>query len=456
MNHNQLQNFIGKLTHVQLSDTDREAVRNRLETHIMNNQPIVSTWISLFKKPAMVLAALVFIVGGVSAAAEQAVPGDPLYAVKVNVNETLMGLASLNSFSEAQNQSRITARRIAELESLAARGTLDPQVSQRLTLAISQHTQAARAHIKEVSEQGETGSALSLEIELISTLNTHSDILEKIARLSDMQASTTVTAAEELRRMAQSKAEDDVSTAVEQSGTILVRVNNERTLSPVQADKLLERTAGRLKEARTDFDNNYEIFSDTTVRDTLEELLVTSADDLDAAVDNIESGDYQAAKEHLRKALTLAHEVGIVVEVYKLYDLSSADTKDSSAPASTETATTTDEQSATSTNTETEATTTATSSDVSTNTEVSASSSVEVDATTSVATTSLQGASSVASTSGSSSTAVEDSAQSIRKTWSPDSNNYQKIERVLKRVDENLSFSTDESTGGYTSGEEEN
>ena len=101
--NNQLKNFIQKLTQVQLSATDRSAVRERLALHITENQPVVSNWISVFRKPALVIALLIFVVTGVSIAAETAVPGDSLYAVKVNVNETIMSLTSLDSISEAEN-----------------------------------------------------------------------------------------------------------------------------------------------------------------------------------------------------------------------------------------------------------------------------------------------------------------------------------------------------------------
>jgi hypothetical protein len=452
MMNNQLKNFIQKLTQVQLSATDRSAVRERLALHITENQPVVSNWISVFRKPALVIALLIFVVTGVSIAAETAVPGDSLYAVKVNVNETIMSLTSLDSISEAENESRIAARRIAELETLAARGSLDSQISDSLTLAISKHTQSAREHIKDVSEQGETSSALSLEIELISTLNTHSDILEQIAKISDVQATTTVTAAKELREMAQSKAENDITMAVKGSQSITVRSGNEKVLSSPQAEKLLKRTAGRLKSARSAFDKNYDMLSKSVVSDTLEQMLVASASDVDAAITHIESGDYKAAETRLREALTFAHEVSIIIEAYKLYDLPSGNVSNESQATST-TATSTAKTSKENTSSEV-ASTTATSSDTDTDVEVSASS---TDTATTTESASSATGSTMASTSsiqatGMSTTSNENS-QSIRKIWSQDSDGYQKIDKVLKRVDEKLSLSVQDAKNASATGE---
>ena len=453
MKNNQLQNFIQKLTCIQLSDIDRSTFRNRLEDHITSNQPILSTWYSTLKQPAMVVAAFFFIFTGISIAAEGTVPGDSLYAVKVNINETVMGLTSFNSVSEAENQSRITARRIAELESLAARGSLDPQVSERLTTAISQHAELARTHIKTASEEGKTSSALSLEIELISTLNTHSDILEKIAGHNQPSSTSTVIAVEKLRRMAQSKVEHDVTTAIEKSSinSILVRTDDKKILSSAQANKLLERTAGRLDMARSDFDNNYDSFSDKAVRESLKKLLVTSANKVNSAIDAIDNNNYEIAENLLRDALIFAHEVSIVTEVYRLYDLPSEESDDDSNQLATTTnaATSSVDQQATSTklriNNNDSVTTTA-----SNITLISNSSSLD-ELVSSSSTDKILGTTSTTSKF-SSTTNETESNQNIKKDWSSNSENYKQIDRVLRRVNETLSVSNSVKRSGFMSG----
>lgn len=470
MSSNKLQNFIQNLEQIQLSDTERKRVRADLEEHIMANQPVRSPWQGILSPlqdiqvPAVVAALLFFMIGGVSLLAEDALPGDPLYAVKINVNERMMGIASLNDdVSEAENESRIASRRIAELEALAARGSLDPQVSNRLTTAISQHTQLAREHIKAASDAGEVSSALSLETELISTLNTHGDILEQLGIRNDGSfATTTVAAATELRSMAETKAEEDVSTAVTNGARSLqVRTDEEKSISPVQANQLLARTADRLEKVRRTFEKKYDSFSDETVRDNLEQLLLKSANEIDVAVDSLDASEHEAVKSALQKALTYAHEASIIINVHESFDLSSSsdesDTDDSTATTSQDTSTSTvgeSKSSATSSAVEDAtddskdgiASATGTRSNADNNaTDVSTS----TTPATSTATTST---STNTSTSTGTSTGAAEEGVNMKRIWSPDSEAYTRINEVLDRVEKTLSEDVEELNSGMLPG----
>lgn len=338
MMKNKLYNVIQKLTSIGLSDTDRADMRTALAEHIDNNQPIRSPWTPILSplqsvgKPAMVAAMILLMVGGVSMAAENSVPGDPLYAIKVNVNESLMDLASVSPTSEAAHESRLAARRIAELETLAARGNLNESISSDLTEAITEHTKLAREHIAEISSQGATGDAASLETELNSTLNTHSDILDDLAITNDgVRATTTASAAAKLRAVAQTKTEDDVSTAVSVTNMSQTQARNstedtgdtskKTQLSPTQVERLLERTADRLQSAREEFSNND--ITDTAVSESVEALLVTSAEMIDRAVDQIDEDNHSEADPLLRKALTYAHEASIIINTRRQLEISS-------------------------------------------------------------------------------------------------------------------------------------
>jgi hypothetical protein len=51
------------------------------------------------------------------------------------------------------------------------------------------------------------------------------------------------------------------------------------------------------------------------------------------------------------------------------------------------------------------------------------------------------------------STTSNENSQSIRKIWSQDSDGYQKIDKVLKRVDEKLSLSVQDAKNASATGE---
>lgn len=329
MKNNNLHNFIQKLTNVQLSDADRADIRTSLSEHMADNQPVASPWSQVLSplqaigSSAMVTAMVLISLGGISMAAENAVPGDRLYPVKINFNEEFMKLTALSPLSEAENQSEIASRRIAELETLAARGTLDGAVSEQLTDAISEHTRLAREQIASISAEGSTGSAASLETELLSTLNTHSDILQDLSVTNEgVRATTTASAAAELRRVAEEKTNDDVSTSVARSQAVPTRSQNDN-LSSDQTHKLLERAADRLSNARANFEEDHTEFGSQAARESIEELLLASADKIDAAVDNLNNKDFSEATPLLREALTYAHEASIVIDTRRSLETTS-------------------------------------------------------------------------------------------------------------------------------------
>lgn len=472
MSNNNKQNFIQRLNQIQLSATDRKRVRAELEAYADANKPTASPWIGVLsplqklQKPALVVATLFFIVGGISLAAEEALPGDSLYAVKLNINERVMGLASLNDISDAENESRITSRRIAELEELAARGVLNPDVSKRLTAAISQHTRSAREHIKAASEAGEISSALSLETELVSMLNTHGDILEQLGVKNDGSfATTTMTAATELRQLAQSKAEEDVTTAVTHSRSVQVRTSDDDTISPEQAKKLLARTAGRLTDVKNSFNNNYDSFVNEELRSSLEELLLHSADDIDVAMQSLEKEEYGQVKKALQQALTYAHEVSILIEVHESFDLPQSDKSSQDAEVSTstqsDTATTTDHGTTSTSNATTSQSDDGKGNDSEIDTSLPDEVSGAVQSTSSSSTAQQETDTSSASSSTATSTATGSTVGlNAKKEWSVDSEAYVRITEVLDRVEVMLSEpKTGPDSGmlpGRTDGNEEN
>lgn len=329
MKNNNLYNFLKKLKNVQLSEADRADIRTSLSEHIDANKPVRSPWSQILSplqsigSSAMVAAMVLISLGGISMAAEDAVPGDRLYPVKINFNEEFMKLTSLTPLSKAENQSEIASRRIAELETLAARGTLDGAVSDSLTQAISEHTELARERIAAISASGGTGNATSLETELLSTLNTHSEILADLSISSDgVRATTTASAAAKLREVARNKTKDDVSTSIARSRTVPTRSQDDN-LSADQVNKLLERSVERLSEARSDLNKNYSQFNSTSTRQGVEKLLVSSADKIDAAIDKIDKETYAEATPLLREALTYAHEVSIVIDARRSLEATS-------------------------------------------------------------------------------------------------------------------------------------
>ncbi|MEX2369344.1 MAG: hypothetical protein WD552_03065 [Candidatus Paceibacterota bacterium] len=332
MSKDKLNKAMDVLREISLSETDRVSMRTRLAEHIDINQTVVSPWAPFItslkmmsRSSAVAFAAILFLVGGVSLAAEQALPGDPLYPIKLNVNESFLSLTALSPTSDAVYQSRLASRRIAELEVLAARGELSEIISTHLTTAISKHTALAREEIAKISASGDKGDAASLETELSSSLATHSDILSDLSNQNGQLSTVTANAATRLRQAAQGETVNSISSA---SSTEVYRVglenqNSSEQLSSTQIKRLLERTADRLASARSQFIEEAPEMGSVRIKATVEDLLTTSAYTIDQALNLINEDEYKAADPLLREAFSYAHRAAILMSSRRALEASS-------------------------------------------------------------------------------------------------------------------------------------
>lgn len=120
----------------------------------------------------------VFKFGGVFAAiimvavpfvAERAVPGDTLYAVKVNFNEEVRSTLTWDPYEKVEWETVRLNRRIAEAKLLQKEGRLTEEVEAATAAAVLQHAENAKAEI-ETLRASDADTAAIATIELDSTL----------------------------------------------------------------------------------------------------------------------------------------------------------------------------------------------------------------------------------------------------------------------------------------------
>src|SRR3989338_6897994 len=102
-----LEKFISDARSIALTSTEKSAMRQALVSFVRmrpvrvavaarqigQRSSIVQHFVSLVFKPMPIVLIIALVFGGsASFAAEQALPGDTLYPVKVNVNEEVRGL----------------------------------------------------------------------------------------------------------------------------------------------------------------------------------------------------------------------------------------------------------------------------------------------------------------------------------------------------------------------------
>ncbi len=139
-------------------------------------------WWRAFQVAGAVFGALVL---SISYFAEQAVPGDSLYAVKVKVNEELRSTLTLSPYEKVVWETERLNRRIAEARLLASEGRLTEAVEVEVANAVREHSENARREI-EVLKQTDKEEATLASIQLTTALDVQTTSLR-----NDVNASTT-------------------------------------------------------------------------------------------------------------------------------------------------------------------------------------------------------------------------------------------------------------------------
>lgn len=134
--------------------------------------------------PAVVIAGLVLSGAGVSYAAEDSLPGDFLYPVKVDFNEEIVSWVTADPIERAVWEAARTERRLSEVGSLAKAGLLD---SGRIDVATERFAEQAKRTAERVAmlSAKDPFAAAEVSAELESALEIHEIILARLAVETD-------------------------------------------------------------------------------------------------------------------------------------------------------------------------------------------------------------------------------------------------------------------------------
>lgn len=202
-NENEAKEFFNRakgLAEFRLRQDEKNAIESRL-LEFMNQHPVIKTeverpglWESfysitmapmkiLFSKPAGVVVALLVLTGaGTGFAAQNSLPGDLLYPIKVNINEPLRASLSFSDESRAKFAIEQTQTRLEEAEKLSLDGRLNADLSAKINEKIDEHLNVAGKNMSTLGQRdGESGAKADLEDELSTALTVHAEIISKIS-----------------------------------------------------------------------------------------------------------------------------------------------------------------------------------------------------------------------------------------------------------------------------------
>jgi len=176
--------------HITLTQDEKDLMRERLVSY-MEYKPIrtkvepgkAEQLFSYFRirhySGALMIAALVLSSSfGVSFAAGDALPGDLLYNVKVNINEEIKTVFIQDESRLAWDQER-AERRLVEASQLAAEGRLDDEAQKKVSRLFAEHTEKV---VEQVLAYEETDPVLAAEASSMfeDSLETHEAVLARL------------------------------------------------------------------------------------------------------------------------------------------------------------------------------------------------------------------------------------------------------------------------------------
>ncbi len=118
---------------------------------------------------------------GVAYAAEQSLPGDPLYPVKVSVNENVRGAFAFSPEARAQWETHRLERRFDETERLALHSEFKKK---RFIIAganFENHTERMKKMIERMRQNGESESAAEIEARMSEMVALHAELQAAIS-----------------------------------------------------------------------------------------------------------------------------------------------------------------------------------------------------------------------------------------------------------------------------------
>lgn len=244
---------------------------------------------------------------GVTYAAEDAVPGDTLYPVKVHVNENIGNAFAFSEERKAKWEARLAERRLEEAEKLAAKGELDPEVRQRLEERFTYHADRVHERIERLGERFGPEMKARLSSRFEASLKAHGRILSRIAETIEVTEGENET--EELAGTVEEEA-DDIEEIREQAedevDTKVARPDKERAVQG-----RLKATEKKITEVASFIDKKESDIGEDAANAAREAL--TDADDLvQQALGLAEEGEYGDAFRLMQKAHRLANHAKVL------------------------------------------------------------------------------------------------------------------------------------------------
>jgi hypothetical protein len=193
-NHNLEQ--LHTLKSITLSESERGRIRAHAAHLIQTTQPQVTESFfhrGIYMGLRIALSSFVFFIfigGTVSAVADNALPGDPLYSFKLNVNEEIKGLFQKTPAEKVAYGAQRVENRVKEIKTLAESKTLTKAKQATVQKALDAHIKDLSTDLTNLSDVAPT-AALTATTNLEEALKANKEVLVQSGTTTDTTAAVS-------------------------------------------------------------------------------------------------------------------------------------------------------------------------------------------------------------------------------------------------------------------------
>lgn len=135
----------------------------------------------------IVLILAVMVAGGVSVAAEQSLPGDTFYPVKIAINEEVRAATIFSAEAKADWSARRVERRLEEAQLLLTQNQLDNNAQMIVAQRFETQAQATAEKIAKLQAKGNTQAAAAISSHFETILAAHEEVIARLAIATSSQ-----------------------------------------------------------------------------------------------------------------------------------------------------------------------------------------------------------------------------------------------------------------------------
>lgn len=285
---------------------------------------------SVRKKALVPIAAvLIFTLAvGTTFAAGDALPGDALYPVKINVNEKIEVFLAVDAKAKAKVAANHAITRLAEAEKLAERGRLNMETKASLEVRFAEQAENVKRITDGIKDDGDAEEAINANSDFEMKLNEHQKTIAAIAEgfgASSTEKESLSHLRDEVRKhiLASSRHRENLESFASASSSIMMAKSS--------AKNELENSRGKIKEVEEYLDDESDTAdasadtADEDVTAEIEDRLNAAKDELMEGREKLEVGAYGDAVVLFKRAHKKAEEAR-----QNMRDLSGQSGKDSS------------------------------------------------------------------------------------------------------------------------------